>query len=45
MRNAMKASTLSDGAVWLFLMILVLVVLAAGYMFWAKLNCAWPFDF
>jgi hypothetical protein len=36
---------LSDGAVWMFLVILVSVVLAAGYVFWAKLNSAWPFDF
>lgn len=34
----------SDGAVWMFLAILVLLLVAAGYAFWAKLNYAWPFD-
>lgn len=35
----------SDGAVWLFFALLVLVVAAAGFVFWAKLTSAWPFNF
>jgi hypothetical protein len=36
---------LSDGAVWMFLGILLLTLIIGGYLFWAKLNTAWPFAF
>lgn len=38
-----SSRTLSDGAVWVFLVILILVTLAASYLFWAKLSSVWPF--
>jgi hypothetical protein len=45
-RNAaINDHPVSDGAVWMFLAMLVLLLIAAGYVFWAKLNSAWPFDF
>jgi hypothetical protein len=34
----------SAGAVWMFLVISILVTLAASYLFWAKLSSAWPFS-
>jgi hypothetical protein len=36
---------ISVGAVWMFLVILLLTIATAGYLFWAKLNTAWPFAF
>jgi len=39
------AHSVSDGAVWIFLAILLLLIAVTGYIFWAKLNSAWPFNF
>ena len=33
----------TDGAVWMFLAILLLTILTALFLLWAKLSTAWPF--
>jgi hypothetical protein len=35
--------SVSDGTVWMYIVIQLLVTLAAGYLFWAKITSAWPF--
>jgi hypothetical protein len=36
-------SSVSDGAVGFYLVILLLVTAAAMFLFWAKMSNAWPF--
>jgi hypothetical protein len=38
-----SSRALSDGGVWVILVTLLLVTIAASYLFWAKLSSAWPF--
>ena len=33
----------ADGGVWVMLVLLLLITVAALYLFWAKLATAWPF--
>jgi hypothetical protein len=37
------SSSVSDGAVGFYLVILLLVTAAAMYLFWAKMSTSWPF--